>query len=46
MRTLTIEVAALLLTPSRLGAQEPTWEIGTRLGATRIWREGRGDTSD
>ena len=44
MRTLSIGIVALLIIPAPLDAQTPSWEVGTRFGITRLWREGGGDT--
>jgi len=44
MRALTIGLAVWLSAPALLYAQSPRWEIGTRFGITRLWREGGGDT--
>lgn len=44
MRSFVMALGVLLLTPALVTAQQPKWELGTRLGITRLWRSGEGDT--
>ncbi len=44
MRALTMALAAALIFPTLVEAQQAKWEAGTRLGITRIWTEHGGDT--